>query len=126
MPEKTNPGSLQPPSEPVPHDAGHVPITEEFDSAKWTLPPVVPVLGALVGIALIVGVIAMTNRAKPPASGTITKVVAAEQVDNVLVAIHLKFDNVTDKQLWIKNIKSELETAEGTKLTDSAAPSVEL
>jgi len=35
--EATKPKATQ----PAP-DAGHIPITEEMDSAKWTLPPAPP------------------------------------------------------------------------------------
>ena len=42
-----------------------------------------------------------------------------------MVAVHMKFDNVTNDRLWIKGISAELETADGTKYTDSAAPAVD-
>ncbi len=43
------------PTPPIPqYDAGHVPITEEFDSPKRSLPPAVPVVIALVIVAIVV------------------------------------------------------------------------
>ena len=35
-------------------DAGHVPITEEFDSAKRTLPPVAPLAIALIVVLVFI------------------------------------------------------------------------
>jgi hypothetical protein len=77
-------------------------------------------------VAITVAVIAFVYRAQPSATGKITKVAAAAQGDSVMVAIQLKFDNVTDSRLWIKSIESELETADGKKYTDSAAPAVDM
>lgn len=128
MPENANPP--QPPntgqqaSAPAPQYApGHVPITEEFDRAKWTLPPMVPVAIAAAVIGVILVVVAFTNRQQPVMSGSITKVVSADQQGNTMVAVQVKLDNVIDKQLWIRNIDLDLETADGKKLTDHAAPS---
>ena len=107
-------------------DFGHVPMTEELDSAKWTLPPVIPVLGALVAIAIVVAVIAYTNRPTPSASGAITKVISADEGENVLVAVHLKFNNMTENPLWIKNIGSEVQTADGKSYRDGAAAAIDV
>ena len=56
------------------YDAGHVPITEELDSAKRNLPPAVPVVIALVVVGIVVGIIAFMERAKPIAQGGIDEV----------------------------------------------------
>jgi hypothetical protein len=106
-------------------DAGHVPITEEFDRAKWTLPPIVPILIAVVAVAIVVAVVSFTNRAQPVASASVVKVASADQSGNAMVGIQVKIDNKIPKQLWIKSISSELETADGKKYTDNAAPSVD-
>src|SRR5262249_23569171 len=107
-------------------DAGHVPMTEELDSAKWTLPPLVPLLIALVAVAIVIAVVAFANRPTPHAVGNITKVIAAENADNVLVAVHLSFNNNKDDYLWIKSITAEVEASDGKKYTDEAAPAVDL
>jgi hypothetical protein len=136
MPDPANAVPPQPPqnasdvpkgkSSPAPSDAGHVPISEELDSAKWTLPPVVPVLIALVAVGVVIGIIAYTNRPTPSASGTITKVLSSDQSGNALVAVHLNFRNELDKPLWIKRISSEVEARDGKKYTDTAAPAVDV
>ena len=106
-------------------DAGHIPITEELDSAKWTLPPIVPLLVAGVIVAVLVAVIVLSNRSKPSAAMAITKVASADQQGNTMVAIQVKIDNQIDKPLWIKTISAEVETPDGKKLADTAAPSVD-
>lgn len=129
MPENANPApSKTPKSRPAgpTFDAGHVPMSEELDSPRWTLPPIVPILIALAGVAIVVGIVAFSNRPKPSATGNITKVVSAEMNDNVLVVVDLKFDNATEGKLWIKNINSEVEAPDGKKYTDTAAPSVDV
>jgi len=122
------PPSSQPnrqPSSVVP-DAGHVPMSEEFDRAKWTLPPLVPILIALAAVAIVVAVVTFSTRAKPAAAGAITKVVSVDEQGNTMVAVQLKVDNKIEKQIWIKDISSELETADGRKYTDHAAPAVDV
>src|SRR5689334_12006445 len=134
MPEtgSPNPPSGNPPqsSAPAPaqrsqSDAGHIPITEELDSAKWTLPPVVPLLVAAVLVAVVVAVIVLSNRTHPSAALAITKIVSTDQQGNTMAAVQVKFDNQIDKPLWVKNIIAELETADGKKHKDSAAPSMD-
>jgi hypothetical protein len=134
MPENTAP-NLQPkpgqPAAPAPAPApapeyGHVPMGEEFDKAKWTLPPIVPVLIAFAAVIVVVVIVSFGNRAKPVIKGTITKVATADQEGNTMAALQVKLDNVVDKQLWISNIDSELVTADGKKFTDHAPPAKEI
>ncbi|HEY6349830.1 MAG TPA: hypothetical protein VI636_10500 [Candidatus Angelobacter sp.] len=130
MPENASPvppASKKPTSPKPASDAGHIPMTEEMDSAKWTLPPVVPVLIAVAAVAVVLAVVVFSNLPKPYSNGNITKVLAVENADNVLVAIHLNINNAKkDDYLWIKEITSELQTADGQKYTDTAAPAVDL
>jgi hypothetical protein len=106
-------------------DAGHIPITEEMDSAKWTLPPIIPLLVAAVVVGILVAVVALSNRTKPSASLAITKVVSASQEANTMVAIQIKLDNQVEGPLWIKQIQAEVETPDGKKYSDNAAPGVD-
>jgi hypothetical protein len=136
MPDETKPAtppqSNQPGANPTTKpqaasasNAGHIPITEEMDSAKWTLPPIVPLLVAAVLVAILVSVVVLSNKTKPSASLAITKVVSAAQEGNTMVAIQMKLDNQVEGPLWIKEIKAEVETADGKKYSDSAAPGVD-
>jgi len=106
-------------------DAGHIPITEEMDSAKRTLPPLAPLLVAAVVVGILVAVVVLSNRTKPSASLAITKVVSAAQEGNTMVAIQIKLDNQVEGPLWIKQIQAEVETPDGKKYNDSAAPGVD-
>src|SRR5215510_5591289 len=134
MPDNTNPAPPAP-KDPASSsrksslsitDAGHVPMTEELDSAKWTLPPIVPVLIALVAVAIVIAVVAFANRPTPHAAGNISKVISADNSGNVLVAVHLNLNNTKDDYLWIKSITGEVEGPDGKKYTDDAAPAVDL
>jgi hypothetical protein len=120
----TKPQATKPQAASAPN-AGHIPITEEMDSAKWTLPPIVPLLVAGVLVAIVVSVVVFSNKTKPSASLAITKVVSAAQEGNTMVAIQIKLDNQVEGPLWIKEIKAEVETADGKKYNDSAAPGVD-
>lgn len=114
----------QPDREPEP-DAGHVPMTEEFDTAKWTLPPLGIVGIVLAVIAVIIGIVAFVTRAKPAAAGTISDAYAVAMPDNsVLVAVTLTLRNTTDKPLWIRNLKARLTTDQG-QFSDEAANAVD-
>ena len=42
-----------------------------------------------------------------------------------MVAVQVKLDNKIEKQLWIRDISSEMETADGQKYIDHAAPAGE-
>jgi hypothetical protein len=106
-------------------DAGHIPITEEMDSAKWTLPPIIPLLVAAVVVGILVAAVVLSNRTKPSASLAITKVVSASQESNTMVAIQIKLDNQVEGPLWIKQIQAEVETPDGKKYSDNAAPGVD-
>lgn len=116
------PAKSAPKSQP---DAGHIPMTEEMDSAKWTLPPIVPLLVALVLVGVVVAVIVLSNRTQPSASLAITKVAAADMDGSTMAAVQVKLDNQIDKPLWVKNISAEVETPDGKKHNDNAAPSMD-
>jgi len=119
MPEQ--PKSTQPSP-----DAGHIPITEEMDSAKWTLPPILPVVIVLVVLAAIVGGGAYLLRPKPGASGAITGVYAAESPDksSTMVLIEVSVSNIGNKPMWVREITAQLK-ADEKELTDEAASPVD-
>ncbi len=125
----TPPPPAKPPAKaaaPAPEiNAGHPSITEEFDSAKWTLPPIVPLLVATAIVAVLVSVIVLSNRTKPSAGMEVTKVVTADQQGNTMVAIQVKIENKIEKPLWIKSISAEVEAPDGKKYNDNAAPSMD-
>ena len=106
-------------------DAGHVPITEEFDSAKRTLPPAAPVAIALVVVAIVVGIIAFLFRAKPVVQGGIDAAFFSEPagMSNGMVLLQVTLRNVGSRTLYIKNIKVNLKTDQ--ELSDDAASPID-
>jgi hypothetical protein len=108
-------------------DAGHVPMTEEFDRAKWTLPPMMPVVIAAAVIAVIVGIFAWTLRWKPTTASKILDVNTIEQADqsSVLVAINVDVGNVSQQPVWLNAAKVKIETDKPEPLEDEAASPVD-
>ncbi len=108
---------------PTPQDAGHVPITEEFDSPKHTMPDAAPIIIALVVVAIAVGVIAYVFRATPVASGTIDEAyaVTVPSQNTVLVTVQLTIKNLTKKTLTLRNINITARTDQGEFSDDFAS-----
>lgn len=120
MPENTQTANPTPPAEPVPLvdrgvHAGQVPISEEFDRAKWTLPPLKPVLIAMALVAVVVAAAVWLVRPKPGAAGTIDDVYAAELPDksSVLVAVQFTIRNISEKPFWVRGVSAHLKTDAG-------------
>ena len=111
---------------PPPPDAGHIPMTEEMDSARWTLPPVVPLLIAFAAVAVVVASYVFVAKPKPVSSGAIREVVAAEQPDkaSVLVLVRVLVENKGEKPFWVRATRVSLKTSQG-EWTDEAASAVD-
>jgi hypothetical protein len=107
-------------------DAGHVPITEEFDSAKRTLPPVAPLAIALIVVLVFILGVAYIFRSKPVAQGQIDQAFAMQQEDNSysMVMMQVTLHNIADKTLYVKEIKASIVTDKGES-TDDAASAVD-
>lgn len=124
MPEK-KPQIARPAPQAEPPDAGHVPMTEEFDRAKWTLPPFGVVAITLLAIAVVIGVISYGLRPKPGGTGSIDDAFAvAVPGDNVLATLKLSVQNLGGKPLWIKELKAKVTTDKG-EFEDTAANAVD-
>lgn len=124
-------------------DAGHVPMSEELDSPRWSLPPLVPVLIAAVVLGAILSVYLVSSRKPPTSTGSAVRVVALplhieskgsiapgqegtldqniEKRDSVLVNVAIEVKNAIGKPMYIKNIEGKL-VAEKGEFNDSAAP----
>ncbi len=104
-------------------DAGHVPITEEFDSAKRTLPPVAPLAIALVVVVVFIVGVAYIFRSKPVAQGQIDQAFAMQQEDKPysMVLMQVTLRNIDDKPLFIKEIKADILTDQGESADDAAS-----
>ena len=114
------------PKPSVDFDAGHVPITEEFDSAKRTLPPVAPLAVALIVVLVFILGVAYIFRSKPVAQGQIDRAFAMQQENNAysMVMMQVTLHNIGDKTLYIKEIKASIVTDQGES-TDDAASAVD-
>jgi hypothetical protein len=111
--------------DPEDYDRAHVPMGEEFDKAKWTLPPWQPVVVALVIVGVVVAILSFVTRAKPQGRASIDNINAVQiQGDNIMVAVNVTLQNSGRKPLWIHDIKSQLKTDKGD-FSDEAAPAVD-
>ena len=120
-----------PTPKPEPPDAGHIPMTEEMDSAKWSLPPVVPVLIALGIVAIAVAIYTVHGSkfvARP--SGKLVGVTVAEQrhessiaepESRVLVAVQVSVSNPGPKPVHVQGASAEVKTDAAEPLKDDAA-----
>jgi hypothetical protein len=103
-------------------------IGEEFGTAKRNLPPVRILLICIAAVAVVVGIFAFKERAKPQGAGTIIFVSAAEVPgqDMILAAITMTLKNTADKPLWVRTLKAQLTTEDGKTFEDEAASAVDL
>ncbi len=104
-------------------DAGHVPITEEFDSAKRSLPAIAPLAVALLVVVVFIAGVAYVFRSKPLAQGQVDQAFAMQQADNPysMVLMQVTLRNIGDKPLFIKEIKAGITTDQGESVDDAAS-----
>jgi hypothetical protein len=125
MPEETPiPSAENAPASPPSESGTSFQIGEEFGTAQKNLPPARIVLIG-VGIVLVVGaILAVFERPRPSATGSIDQLVSVEipNQGSVMAAINVSFQNHGVKPFWIHSIKAELETANGTFPDDAASP----
>ena len=126
-PPSPPPAPSSPPPKPEPPRPGHVPMTEEFDRAKWTLPPAAPVLIVLGVLAVVVGTIAYIYRPLPQQSGEVVSVFAMQPPNqqSVLVAVQLNLRNLGKKPMRIMSAEAELTVPGQEKIKDEPASAVD-
>ena len=123
------------------YDAGHVPMGEELDRARWTLPPVVPVLIAFAIVLSVVGIYSYHARPGLISQGKIVAfktypihtetartidrsgiVAEPDKYDQMLVMAHINLKDMSKtKPLYIKSIDAKLTTADQGELTNTQA-----
>ena len=101
-------------------------IGEEFGTAKRNLPPAKIVAIVLGAAAVIIGIFAFVDRAKPQGGGSVDNIAVVEIPDQhaVMVAVNVTVHNSGEKPLWIHDIKAKI-TTDGGELTDEAASAVD-
>jgi hypothetical protein len=121
VPPSAQPG---PPAEP----ATEFNIGDEFGTAKRNLPPAGIVLICIAAVAVLVGIFAVIQRAKPQGAGSIDFVTAAEVPGQnlILSAVTITLRNSGAMPLWIRTLKARLTTADGKTFDDEAASGVDL
>jgi hypothetical protein len=121
--------SDQPTPTPAPPEPGtDFRIGEEFGTAKRSLPPAGIVLICIAAIAILLGIFAFVQRAKPQGAGSIDYISAVEVPDQntLLSAVTLTLRNTGQKPLWIHSITARLTTADGKTFDDNAASGADL
>ena len=108
---------------PQPEDAGHVPMTEEFDSFKRTMPAAGPLIIAMLLVALAVAAGVYFLRYQPVASGSLGPAFAIGLPDQhtVLASVQLTVKNISKKPLFVKDVKVTVRTGKG-EFSDNSAP----
>ncbi len=106
---------------PVPQRPGY----DEFGTAKRNLPPAAPVAIALAVVAIVVGIIAYTQRAKPAAQASIDGAWFSRPANmpSPMVLLAVTLQNVSDKTLYIKSIKAGIKTDQGDQSDEAASAS---
>lgn len=107
------------PTNPQEPDAAHVPMTEEFDSLKHTMPNAVPIVVAMLLVVVILGILAYVLRPKPVVNGSIDEAfaVTVPSQNSSLAIVTLSFKNVTEKSLRLININVAVH-AKGSDFND--------
>ena len=102
-------------------------IGEEFGTAKKNLPPAKIILIGVAIILVIGGILALVQRPRTQAIGSIDDAVAVEipGQNSVMAAINLSIENQGKEVFKIHNIKVDLETP-GGNFSDEPASAVDL
>jgi len=112
---------------PPPAQSADIPtLSEEFDRAKWMLPPASILVIAIFALAVVVGLVFWLARYKPTSSGSIDNVSSVELPDHasVLVAINVSVHNGGEKPFYVHFVKAQVITDKG-EFSDDAASTVD-
>ncbi|HZP24908.1 MAG TPA: hypothetical protein VFB04_15795 [Terriglobales bacterium] len=115
----------KPPGEMQPAPVSQAPGYDEFGTAKRNLPPAAPVAIALVVVAIIVGIVAYTQRAKPAAQGHIDGVWFSQPagMSSPMLLLEITLHNSSDKIFYIKSIQAAIKTDQGEQSDEAASAS---
>lgn len=102
-------------------------ISEEYGTARKSLPPARIVAICIAVVAIIALIYALTHRAHPLSTGSIDDVLAVPipGQDETMVAINLSIQNPEPKPIWIKSMQVATDVG-GQHLTDDASPATDV
>jgi hypothetical protein len=122
----SDPAVTPPAQPPVPDQPTDFDISEEYGTARKSLPPAGIVVICVAVVAVIAAVYALSHRAHAISTGSIDDIVTVPMPgqDMVMVAVNVSLQNNEDKPIWIKTIQATAD-AGGSKQTDDAAPAVD-
>jgi hypothetical protein len=111
--------SNQTPPPPAPKKNAY----DEFGTATRSLPPAAPVAIAILLVAVVVGILVYVNRAKPVAQGGVNAVYFSQPADmpTPMILVDVTLRNVSDRTLYIKDIKASVTTDQGEQSDGAAA-----
>ena len=121
------PGAVPTPRPPAAPTSYDIPtLGEEFDRAKWTLPPAQIVAIAIAGVAIVVAIVMYVARYKPVSAGSLDNVASVELADHnsVMAVINVTVRNISQRPLWIHEVTAGVDTDKG-KFSDDAASAVD-
>jgi hypothetical protein len=128
MPEEktntANPNPTTPNAGPAPASdrEQRIPVYEEYDKAKWTLPPPKIVGIALLIVGVVLAIVVWTQRPVATSIGSIDDVQVVEPTGGgVLVAINLTVDNKGKRAFYVHLIKASVKTDKGDWSDDAAS-----
>lgn len=106
----------------------HAPdLSEEYDRARWTLPPARIFFIGLILVGVVGALLLFVEKPRPPAGGVIGEIAAVEVPGQksamvlVLVNVHIASSQKTSFQ--IKEIHARLTTNDGEWTDEAASPS---
>jgi hypothetical protein len=125
-PPPQSPAPDQPARPLVPDAPTDFDISEEYGTARKTLPPAGILAICIAVVAVIIAAYSLTHRAHTVSTGSIDDVnaLAMPDQDAVMVALNVSLQNNEEKPIWIKTIQASTD-AGGSKQTDDAAPAVD-
>ena len=123
------PSRVPPPSMPnlaTPDSPTTFNIGEEYGTAKKNLPPIKIVVIPLVIIGVIAAIVALAQRPKSSATGSVEDIVSVEVPDQntTMVAINVSVQNHGKTPYRIRTIQAALDASTG-QFTDDAASAVD-
>jgi hypothetical protein len=124
----SNPPSTPPtPNPPAAPSGPTINISEEFGTAKKSLPSGKILVIAIIVLGIVVAFVSFLKRAKPQASGTLDNVVAVQipGQDSTMVALTFTLRNSSDKILYVRTLQASVKTPNVPDSTVDAVSAVD-